>query len=202
MTNQILSYALAVALGAGLFATAGAVTQEGKKPDMLDPDKMMEMWEKINRPGPEHAKFKEGVGTWATVTKSWMGPGEPIVSNGVSTMELVFDGRYLREDFSCTMMDKPFKGIAIVGFDNVKQKYVSVWLDNMSTGMMMMEGTFDEATKKLTSWGEYLDPMMGKSKMKSVMHEHSKDKRTFEMYRIMPNGQEMKEMEITYTRQS
>jgi hypothetical protein len=200
MSKKIATYVFAMLLGAGLLATTRALSQEGKEPGMPDPEQMMKMYEQFNAMGPEHARFKEAVGTWNTVTKMWMGPGEPTISTGTSEMEVVFGGRYMVEHFKCTMMERPFEGMALAGFDNLKKKYVSIWLDNMSTGFMVMEGTFDEATKTTTSYGEYDDPFMGRQKMKSVLREVSKDKHVFEMYQIGPDGQENKTMEITYSR--
>jgi hypothetical protein len=200
MLKKISMYAVAVLLGAGLLAATQALSQEGKEPGVPDMDQMMKMYEQFNTMGPEHARFKEAVGTWNTVTKMWMGPGEPTVSTGTSEMEVVFGGRYMVEHFKCTMMEKPFEGMALGGFDNFKKKYVSIWLDNMSTGFMLMEGTYDEATKTTTSYGEYDDPFMGHEKMKSVLREVSKDKHVFEMYQIGPDGKETKTMEITYSR--
>jgi hypothetical protein len=200
MSKKLATYVFAMLLGAGLLATTRALSQEGKEPGMPDPDQMMKMYEQFNAPGPEHARFKDAVGTWRTEMKMYMGPGEPSVSTGTSEMELIFGGRYLVEHFKCSMMEKPFEGMALVGFDNLKKKYVSIWLDNMSTGFIQMEGTYDEATKTTTSYGECDDPFMGRQKMKSVMRELSKDKHVFEMYQIGPDGKETKTMEIIYTR--
>lgn len=200
MWKKMSMYAVAVLLGAGLLAATQALSQEGKEPGMPDMDQMMKMYEQFNAPGAEHAHFKEAVGTWKTEMKVYMGPGEPSVSTGTSEMEVIFGGRYLVEHFKCSMMEKPFEGMALAGFDNLKKKYVSIWLDNMSTGFMLMEGTYDEATKTTTSYGEYDDPFTGHEKMKSVIRELSKDKHVFEMYQIGPDGKETKMMEITYDR--
>ena len=201
MIKKIAVYVLVAAVGAGLMATTQAMSQEGKQPSGPDMDQMMKMYEKLGAPGPEHAHFAEAVGTWKTETKMWMGPGEPSVSTGTSKMEVIFGGRFMKEDFRCTMMDKPFQGLALAGYDNIKKKHVTVWLDNSSTGIMLMEGTYDEATKTWTSYGDYEDPFTGPTKMKNVCREIDKDTYIVEMYKIGTGGQEQKEMEITYTRQ-
>ncbi len=201
MATRVIGYLLVAVLGAGVLASTQALSQEGAEPPMPDMDAMMKMYEKFNAPGPEHARFKEAVGSWHTEAKAWMGPGEPTVSTGTSEMSLIFGGRYLREDFKCSMMDRPFQGLALTGFDNHKKKYVSVWLDTFSTGLFTMEGTYDEVTKTTTAFGEYDDPFMGHAKMKHTMREITKDKYVLEMFRIGPDGKEAKEMEITYTRQ-
>ena len=201
MLKKIAGCVLAAALGAALLAGTQAMSQEGQKPGTPSMEEVMKMYEKLNTPGPEHARFKEAVGTWKTETKMWMGPGEPSVSYGVSKMETILGGRYMKEHFRCTMMDQPFEGLALAGFDNHRKKYISVWLDNLSTDIMVMEGTFDEATKTGTYVGDYDDPFFGPTKMKNVVREISKDKHIFEMFKIGPDGTEQKEMEITYTRQ-
>jgi hypothetical protein len=201
MVKKIATYVMAVALGAGLLFGTQAMSQEGQEPAMPGMEQMMKMYEKLNAPGPEHARFKEAVGAWTTETRMWMGPGEPSVSTGTSEMQVVFDGRYLEEHYRCMFDDKPFEGIGLLGYDNHKKKYVHVWFDNHSTGFMVTEGTYDEATKTITMLGEYDDPFFGPTTMKSLVRELSKDRQVVEMYRIGPTGQEQKNMEITYTRQ-
>ena len=201
MVKKIATYVMAAALGAGLLFGTQAMSQEGKEPAIPGMEQMMKMYEKLNAPGPEHARFKEAVGTWTTETRMWMGPGEPSVSTGTSEMQVVFDGRYLKERYRCMLEDKPFEGIGLLGYDNHKKKYVHVWFDSHSTGFMVTEGTYDEATKTTTMLGEYDDPFFGPTKMKSLVRELSKDRQVLEMYRIGPAGQEQKNMEITYTRQ-
>jgi len=205
MTPSIAKYLFAAALGAGLFAATAAVSQQKQEqpPGMGSWEDMMKMYEKFNAPGPEHARFKEATGTWQTETKMWFGPGEPMVSGGRSEVEVLWGGRYLKEHYRCdSMMGQAFDGIAILGYDNQKKKYISVWLDSTSTGIMVMEGTRDDATGTTTMHGEYDDPFRGRIKMRNVMREISKDRQIMEMYHTGPDGQEQKAMEISYTRQA
>ena len=48
--------------------------------------------------------------------------------------------------------------MAVEGYDNVKKKFLASWIDNMGTGIMNLEGTYDAATKSLTYHAEY-EPM-------------------------------------------
>ena len=164
-------------------------------------DEMMEIWAQMNAPGEEHARFKECVGKWKTETKMWMGPGKPMVFEGVSEVSLVFGGRYLREHYRCTSPEMPFEGVALVGYDTIKKEFVSIWYDSMSTGIMLTRGTRDEATKTTTMLSaEYDDPFKGRGKVKNVIYELTKDTQRMEMYWIGADGKEFKEMEIAYTR--
>ena len=47
------------------------------------------------------------------------------------------------------MKDMQFKGMGVEGYDNVKKKFVSSWIDNMGTGIQFSDGTYDPATKTL-----------------------------------------------------
>ena len=202
MLKKIATYVTVAALGAALFASTQALSQEGQEPPGPNTAEFMKLYEKLSMPGPEHARFKESAGIWHTETKMWMGPGEPSISTGTSKMETIFGGRYLKETFRCTLTGTSFEGLGLTGYDNVKKKYVSIWLDNLGTGIIVTEGTYDEATETTTFVGEYDDPLAGRKKMKNVLREITKDRYVFEMYQVGSDGQEQKGMEITYTRQS
>ena len=95
--------------------------------------------------------------------------------------------------------DGLFKGTSIEGYDNVKQKFVSSWADNMGTGIMMSEGTYDPATKTFTYNGE-MEPVPGmKTSVREVIKVTDKNHHTFEWYENR-GGQETKTLEINYTR--
>ena len=162
------------------------------------------MWEAMAKPGPQHEILKDMAGTWKTeMTSYWENPEEPAVSEGVSEIKLVMDGRFAVEHFKSEYEGKPFNGMGIFGYDNAKKKYVSTWLDNMSTGIMHSEGTYDESTKTLTMLGSSSTPM-GDMKMKMENKNVSKDKAVFTMYTYVPGEsgkmEEVKAMEIVYTR--
>jgi len=91
--------------------------------------------------------------------------------------------------------------MAVEGFDNVKKKFVSSWIDNMGTGIMNSEGTYDAGAKTMTYNGE-CEMMPGtKTKIRQVIKLADKDHRTMEFYEDR-GGTEVKTMEISYTRKS
>lgn len=55
--------------------------------------------------------------------------------------------------FETSVMNQPFVGIEILGFDPLKKKFVSIWADSMTPLLMSMEGTYDAGTKTLTLSG-------------------------------------------------
>ena len=47
-----------------------------------------------------------------------------------------YSGKFKMPGADGKMKDMNFKGISLDGYDNVKQKFVSTWIDNMGTGIM------------------------------------------------------------------
>ncbi len=98
-------------------------------------------------------------------------------------------------------MGKPFNGMSLTGYDNMKQKYIAVWVDDMSTGMVMTEGSAENNGKAITFMGKMNCPATGEKDMpiRHVLRIVSPNKHVFEMYDAS-KGTEAKTMEITYTR--
>ncbi len=185
---------------------APAAAKPGDKPAAGAPggagDPHMDAWMKAATPGPEHAKLKATEGSWNTVTKHWHDPAsQPMESKGTCERKWIMDGRYLEEHYSGDFMGMPFKGLGIGGYDNVQKKYVTTWLDNMGTGIMLFTGTADASGKTFNYTGEYADPMTGKlQKMRSVMKIVDDKSHIFEMYGPGEDGKEFKMMEVTHTK--
>ena len=98
-------------------------------------------------------------------------------------------------------MGKTFRGISFTGYDNVRQKYRSVWIDDMSTTMVTSEGDADTDGKNITLGGDYSCAMTGDKhkETRQIYRVLSRDKHVFEMH-DPSRGENSKAMEITYTR--
>jgi hypothetical protein len=162
-------------------------------------DAMMAEMMKLATPGPQHERFKVSVGKWKAVVKSWNGPGEPTVSEGVSDNQLILGGRFLEQRFQSTMMGQPFDGYGLNGYDNATKRYWFMWVDNMGTGLLSGLGDMDEAGKTLTTTSATTGPDGKPMNLRSVTRFIDDGTQVFTMYGEM-GGQEMKMMKITYTR--
>lgn len=166
-----------------------------------NPDAMKE-YMKLMSPGAQHALLAEGAGEWNVSHKMWMDPaGEPTVQTGKAKAYMVMD-RYLVEDYESTVMGMPFKGQSMTGYDNFRKEYWSTWVDNMSTGISVFRGQWDEATKTLTMNGTMDDPMAGQkdAPIRSTVKHNDDGSRTFEMWGKTPDGKDVKFMEMVYTK--
>jgi hypothetical protein len=150
------------------------------------------------KPGPEHEILKNDVGTWDAKVEM-MSPNGTMTSSGSETNRIGCGGLCLITDFNGEMMPGvPFEGHGTTVYDSGKKKYVGTWTDSMSRGLMISEGTWDPATKTMTSWMEGPDMTGATMKMKGVVEAKDPNTRVFTMYN--PDG--AVGMRITYTRKN
>jgi hypothetical protein len=155
-------------------------------------------------PGEQHKYLAQSAGTWAGKNTMWMGPGtDPIKTESTSTVSSLMEGRFTKVEATGDMpgMGK-FQGLGIYGFDNVSQKFVGVWVDNMGTGMATGTGELS-ADKKVMTWtNTYNCPITKKPvTMKQVETTTSPTTMTLEMFGADPkSGKEYKMMQIDMTK--
>jgi hypothetical protein len=171
--------------------------QEGK----IDMQAIMEVYRKLATPGAPHKLLAKMAGSWHTKTKSWMEPDKPpMESSGTCEQKMLLGGRFLQQEFTGEMMGSTFTGIGVAGYDNHTRKYVSTWMDSMSTGIYFFEGTASADGKTITQESRYDDPIKGPMNWRAVTKIVDDNTQVFEMYGIDKTGREEKMMEMTYTR--
>jgi hypothetical protein len=201
MKNLYRCCALLVAGTVAAHFALAAEKAEPKKSD-LNPEETMKKVEAAGKPGAAHKKLEGLVGNWTAEVKSWMAPdAPPMVSKGTAKTSWVMNGRFVQEEFKGEMMGKPFNGMGLTGYDNQKQKYNTLWVDDMSTAIFTTEGTVADDGKVITFNGKMDCPITGEKDMpvKQVLRIISPDKHVFEMH-DPSKGDKSKTMEITYTR--
>lgn len=163
-------------------------------------DDMKAMMTYMN-PGIMHKVLENEVGTWTGQGTIWTQPGASPVSMATETKnEMILGGRYLQGKNSGSFMGMLFEGIGTTGYDNAKKVFLNSWIDNMGTGMLYMEGTWDEENKTINYTGKIVDPASAKDisvREKMIFVDANTEK--MEMYTTV-NGQEYKNMEVVYTR--
>jgi hypothetical protein len=188
-TSTLLSVILVAVL-----AVAAAAGDDKPALDPAAQQAMMQAW----APGEHHAHMKKLVGNFDYTIKMWMDPSQPpSESTGKRSAEMVLGDRYLVETYTGTFMGMPFEGRGTMAYDNLQKHYVSTWIDNMGTGIMIANGACDgKGTWNMS--GESPDPMTGKMiKTRSVMKLVDDNTFVMEMYMPGADGKETKMMEIT-----
>lgn len=192
-------------------ANAAVAAAPAAQPSAEDMQKMMQQMMEFSKLNENHKLLSALDGTWSYTVKMWMDgntSAKPQESKGTAVRKSMMDGRFVEMDVTGKMQmpsadgkmkDMTFKGHAMEGYDNVKKKFVSTWMDNMGTGIMMAEGDYDAASKTLTYVGEF-EMMPGmKQKIRETVKLTDKDHMTLEWFEDR-GGQEMKTMQIDYTR--
>lgn len=167
----------------------------------MDKQTMMEAYKKLATPGEPHKRFSSLAGSWTTQVKEWREPGTaPTESTGSAEMRMLLGGRFLQQEFTGEIMGQSFSGIGIDAYDNLRKKYITVWMDTMGTGIFIMEGTASPDGKTITLKGQHAEPGGGTMTHRGVWKLVDKNTQTFEMYGTHQGATEMKVLEITYTR--
>ncbi|MGE5209529.1 MAG: DUF1579 domain-containing protein [Alphaproteobacteria bacterium] len=187
---------------------AAAMSAPASQPN---PREMMNQMAEMAKLNENHKMLAELNGNWNFTVKMWMNPdpnAKPQESKGTATRKSIMGGRYVVMDVSGKMQipgedgkmkDTQFKGMGIDGYDNVKKKFVSSWIDNMSTGIQAAEGTYDSATKTYTYMSD-MEQMPGmRTPVRQALKVPDNNHMTLEWYETH-GGQEKKTMEIDYTR--
>jgi hypothetical protein len=193
----------------GSIGTATLATGATGQPP--NPAEMMKQMVEMGKLNENHKMLADMDGNWNYAIKMWMNPdpnAKPQESKGTANRKSIMGGRYVVMDVTGKMQmpdqtgkmkDMQFKGMGVEGYDNVKKKFVSSWIDNMGTGIQFSDGTYDPATKTLTYTSE-MEMMPGmKTPVREVIKLTDKDHMLLEWYETH-GGQEKKTMEIAYTR--
>lgn len=165
-------------------------------------DDGMKAWQEYMTPGKWHEVLHGSVGKWKTVTKYWYAPGaEPEASEGSAEAEMIMGGRYLQTVINGEVMGVPLDGRIILGYDNARKEYESVWYDSVGTGLTFARGNYDAEKNSLIMNGEFMDAVEHKpKKYKAVTTYLSANEVLYEMYFDSPEGVNYKAMEVVYQR--
>jgi len=162
----------------------------------------MAAWMKYASPGAKHRFLEKLAGSWTAEATFWMQPGAPpMTSKGICENEMILGGRFLRSTLKSEMMNAPFEGMSIDGYDNLNQKYVGIWMDTMGTMMLVFEGSADAAGRVRTSLTEHKDAMTGQmKKMKGVTTIVGDGEHRYEGFYETPDGGWFRTLEVVYRR--
>ena len=162
----------------------------------------MKKWMDFMTPSEVHKEMAKWDGEWTEDIQMWMAPGAPSQSMQASCVnKMVLGGRYQEAKHTGNFMGMPFEGLSTTGYDNARKILVTTWVDNFGTGMMYMEGAWNEATKSVEFKGKATDGMTGKViEVRQIMKIVDDNTQILEQYTTPAGGKEFKSMEIKLTR--
>lgn len=180
--------------------TTAAVSTTPETPPM-DSAAMAKAWQDFATPGEMHKWMASHEGTWEAEVSSYMSGPVPTKSKATEVVKMTMNGLYQEGNLSGTMMGMPFVGKSILAYDNAKKQFVLMWIDNMGSGILMMTGQYDAATKTLNFNGTQTDPTTGKdAKVRQEQKFIDDNTYALTMYGDGPDGKEAKFMDGTFKR--
>ena len=178
--------------------------KESPKEAMATPDSatMMKNWQEYMTPGDVHKMMASWEGTWTGDISMWMQPGAPIQKTvGMLVNKMILNGLYLQGTNTGNMMGMPFTGMSTTAYDIHRKEFINTWIDNMGSGIMVLKGPWDEATKTITLKGKSTDPgTTAEIDVRETYRIIDDNTQEMEMFMMMPDGKEFKTMNIKYTR--
>src|SRR5687768_16534655 len=161
----------------------------------------MKAWNDYMTPGDMHKQLNRSIGNWKADVTMWMAPGtDPVKSTGTVKNESIMDGRYIQGTFTGDFMGRQMNGSSITGYDNAKKVFISTWIDNFGTGIMILEGKWNAQKKAIEFKGKQTDPMTGKDlKVRETLSYLDDGSELMEMW-MEQNGKEFKTMEIRFSK--
>lgn len=178
--------------------------KETPKEAMTMPDSatMMKNWQDYMTPGDVHKMMAKWDGTWTGEVTMWMYPGAAEQkSTSTAVNKMVLNGLYQQSTHTGDMMGMPFNGMSTVAYDIHKKEFMSTWIDNMGSGIMLLKGPWDEATKTVTLKGTMTDAgTKADTDVRETFQILDDNTQEMKMYVTMPDGKEFNTMNIKYTR--
>lgn len=155
-------------------------------------------WADYATPSKAHEMLAKDTGTWDAEMSFWSPESpEPQKATSVATYKMILDGKYQEGTFKGDMWGMSFEGRGMTAYDNASKEFITTWIDNMGTGMLVSRGQYDEASKSITFNGAMVDPVSGKEKkVKEVITYIDDNTQKMEMFDMDANGKEFKSMEI------
>ena len=174
-------------------STAAALDTTSKP---VDTAAMNKAWAEYMAPGESHQMLAKADGKWDAEISFYYNPDSPSVNKAVCENKMILGGRYQQSTYKGNVDGMPFEGVGTLAYDNAKKIYISTWIDNMGTGIMYMEGNYDDATKTMNLKGSATDVASGKDiAMREVFKIVDDKTHTMEMFETK-EGKEMKTMSI------
>ena len=192
--NTITGAGFALALVA--FALGRASAQEGEETG--GGGMPMPEWTKSTQ---QHEELLASCGSFDVAGEMWMVPGQPAQEfQATAVREPILGGKIVRETFRMDWGGMQMEGMLLQGYDTVRQKHFSIWMDSGSPVASVQYGAQAE-DGSIVTWAEDPDWMTGKLKKTKTMSRMREDGcAETTIYDLKPDGSEAMTMRMVYTR--
>lgn len=156
----------------------------------------------VQGPGDPQSHLAATVGEWDMVIRVWTSPeGEPVETRGTASARWILGDHFVETRLEGEVLDSPFEGLRIEGYDGAAEQFVSTWRDSRGTYTLVFRGRCDTTCGIRSMTAAFTDPVSKTAlNIKSVTTIISDDSYRHESYIVTPGGTELKNMELEATR--
>lgn len=167
-----------------------------------DDTALVNAWTDFMTPGEEHKWMARSAGKWYGDVNTYMDPGaNPMKSKAKVRYTMIYNGLYQLGVYKGNMMGQLFEGQGILAYDKTREEFITTWIDNMGSGVMVMTGQYEATSRTLQLKGTQTNP---KTKKETTIRQDILfvDDKTqlVTMYGPGTDGKEVKLVEIRLTR--
>jgi Protein of unknown function (DUF1579) len=198
---------LACVTAAPANAAHSAPSHAATAPQLLDESVVRKMIDSGKPSEANHFKILAQLsGDWYYTAAFWAVPGaEPRRTTGTITNQMVMESRFLSSTVVGSMdiggQQVLVKGQGLLGYDNAKKSFTSVWVDTLTTGMMIGAGNYDKKDNAIRETGQFTNPLTGgEEKFRSELQFTDGDEYKRTIFAIDKAGRESKLMEFDYSK--
>lgn len=167
--------------------------------DFFSPEELI--WAQGGVPGIEHRRLDPLIGEFVAEAKFWAAPEAPPTElTGEVVNTWVLDGRYVRSEFKASWNEGVFQGLGYWAYDRGKKKYVELWMDSISTRVIVREGDADLPSRTITFTGTFVDPLGKPVHERNVLRILGDDAYAYEMTQWYDGQEPTRVGEIVYRR--
>jgi hypothetical protein len=173
-----------------------------QEPSVADMKAAMEKAKRFTQPAEAHKILDRFLGKWTTETRFFMGAKPTPPEKGTAEFSWLMKGRWLKSEFSGSMMGLPMQGVMLMGYDNFKQSYVITNVSSLDTAMTHAEGDMDPGGKALIAYGtldEYLTGEHDKM-VRYVWRFASPERLVFEVHDLPIGEANTKVVEVVFNK--
>lgn len=171
------------------------------EPEPIDP------WQAAAAVGEHHAHLAAFVGEWEVASRFWPAPdADPVASAGRASNRLILGGRFVQLEYEGAFAGEggtpvPFSGVGLIGYDNLEQWHVALWMDTRTTAVLAQQGVCDAEGGRLTLTGTFTDPASGERRTTRAEYRFEGPERyVLDLYRPDADGREYRALELVHGR--
>ena len=160
-------------------------------------------WQQYAEPSKQHDILDRLAGEWSHHVTVWESPGtEPEVFDLTADYRWILGGRFLVGSYTGYVAGERFEARDMLGYDNFRQQFNSVWIDNKTTAFTLASGHYDRRQDALILEGtqDDVDRKVRDEPFRFIYRFGGDDRLVMEVFIPGPQGKMFRRLKVEATR--